>query len=318
MHKYSPLPLAISAILSMLTLLSCNHNKVSENKKSSSAPVPVMTKLPSFISDENEAHIYLSRHFWDNTNINDTLYLQNPILLKDFFIKYLRHLSNEDSSVAAHSLKAWTKKVLQSPKNMQHFMLELAENTLYDPNSPARNETLYISILEVLSKDTTLLPVIRQKYNEQLYIARQNRPGEKANNFIMMDSKGKKNSLSDFKGKYTLLMFYEPSCPACKASLEILNNSKTFVKVCNLLNLLAIYTGDNLHEWKKSTNKFNPKWIVVHDLEMEITTERLYDRRPSPSFYLLDKNQVVILKDGTTSQLLSILEVLNKEHGIKG
>ncbi len=275
-----------------------------------------MAEIPSLISNKEAAHSYLAQHFWDNTDIKDTLYLQNPKALSGFFFKYLQHICQGDSSVAANSLKEWAKKVLKSPQNMQDFMLDLAENTLYDPNSPARNETLYISILEVLSADTSLIPVIRQRYGEQLHIAKQNRPGEMANDFVMVDSKGKKNSLYDHKGKYTLVMFYEPNCPSCKASLEVLNNHKTFEKASKVLNLLAVYTGDNLQEWRESIKKFNPAWNVAHDLEMEVTTKRLYDRRPSPSFYLLDKNHVVLLKDGTTSQLISILDNLNKQTSL--
>lgn len=317
MHKLPYFPLLLFSLIPLFSLISCSNSKESKEKESIILPVPVMAEVPSLISDQEASHSYLAKHFWDNTDMNDTLYLQNPKALSGFFFKYLQHLWHGDSSVAANSLKEWTKKVLESPRNMQDFMLDLAENTLYDPNSPARNETLYISILEVLSADTSLLPVIRHRYSEQLHIAKQNRPGYKANDFVMVNSKGKKSSLYDHKGKHTLVMFYEPYCPACEASLEILNNNKTFEKASGTLNLLAVYTGDNLQEWRESIKKFNPAWNVAHDLEMEVTTKRLYDRRPSPSFYLLDKNHVVLLKDGTTSQLISILDKLNKQPSIK-
>jgi hypothetical protein len=316
MHKYSHITqvtITILNLLSLLLLLSCNNSNSNKEDEETSTPVPVMAEVPSFISDQETALSYLTQHFWDNTDINDTLYLQNHEELKRFFIKYLQHLCSCDSSIASLSIKNWTKTVLQSPQNMQDFMLDLAENTLYDPNSPVRNETLYISILEVLSKDSALMPVIRQRYSEQLHIARQNRPGKKANDFAMVTADGKKISLYDFKGKYTLIMFYEPDCPACEASLGILNNNKTFEKASGLLNLLAVYTGKNLQAWRESISKFKQLWTVAHDLNMEITTKRLYDRRPSPSFYLLDKNHVVLLKDGTTSQLISILQKLYKQ-----
>ena len=316
MHKHPFFRIFLFSLISLFPLISCSNSKVSKEKESTSLPVPVMAEVPSLISNNEAAHSYLAQHFWDNTDMNDTLYLQNPKALSGFFFKYLQHICHGDSSVAANSLKEWTKKVLESPRNMQDFMLDLAENALYDPNSPARNETLYISMLEVLSADTSLIPVIRQRYSEQLHIAKQNRPGYKANDFVMVDINGKKSSLHNFKGKHTLVMFYEPYCPACEASLDVLNNNKTFEKASQALNLLAVYTGDNLQEWRGSKGKFNPAWNVAHDLEMEVTTKRLYDRRPSPSFYLLDKNHVVILKDGTTSQLISILDKLNKQPSL--
>lgn len=313
MHKHPFLPILLFSLIPFFFAISCSNSK---EKESTLLPVPVMAEVPLSISDKEAAHSYLAQHFWENTDITDTLFLKNPKALSGFFFKYLQHIWHGDSSVAANSLKEWTKKVLETPRNMQDFMLELAENTLYDPNSPARNETLYISILEVLSADTSLVPVIRQRYSEQLHIAKQNRPGYKANDFEMVNSRGKKSSLYDYKGKHTLVMFYEPYCPACEASLDVLNNNKTFEKASQALNLLAVYTGDNLPEWRESTGKFNPAWNVTHDLEMEVSTKRLYDRRPSPSFYLLDKNHVVILKDGTTSQLISILDKLNKQPSL--
>lgn len=316
MYKHPFLPILLFSLVPLFSVISCSNSKGSKEKESSLLPVPVMAEVPLSISDKVAAHSYLAQHFWENTDITDTLFLKNPKALSGFFFKYLQHIWHGDSSVAANSLKEWTTKVLESPRNMQDFMLELAENTLYDPNSPARNETLYISMLEVLSTETSLVPVIRQRYSEQLHIAKQNRPGKMANDFVMVDINGKNSSLHNFKGRHTLVMFYEPYCPACEASLDVLNNNKTFEKASQALNLLAVYTGDNLQEWRESTGKFNPAWNVVHDLEMEVSTKRLYDRRPSPSFYLLDKNHVVILKDGTTSQLISILDKLNKQPSL--
>ena len=41
------------------------------------------------------------------------------------------------------------------------------------------------------------------------------------------------------------------------------------------------------------------EWIVGFDSESSVVNNSIYDRRAAPSFYILDSNKIVLLKDAT-------------------
>jgi hypothetical protein len=51
--------------------------------------------------------------------------------------------------------------------------------------------------------------------------------------------------------------------------------------------------------WEAHSRTFPGNWEVGHDKDNMIVNESIYDRRASPSIYILDENKKVILKDAS-------------------
>ncbi|MFA6770298.1 MAG: DUF5106 domain-containing protein, partial [Bacteroidales bacterium] len=248
--------------------------------------------------------LYIANHFWDVMDFSDSTYLQDKLAINIHYSSYIGNLLKFPFDVSKNSLEKFTTLVLEATPPLKEYLLEIIENSLYDPNSRLRDDFFYITVLKVIIKNEAFDPLLKERYREQLELALKNNPGDISNDFRFTTIEGKQGSLHTLPREYTLIMFYEPECPACEASLDYFSNNTVIELASKTFNMLAIYTGGNFYEWKKSAENFKPYWTVAHDNEMEITIERLYDRRPSPSFYLLDKNRTVILKDALTQDVV--------------
>ena len=61
------------------------------------------------------------------------------------------------------------------------------------------------------------------------------------------------------------------------------------------IDVLAIFTDADLDRWRQNQDHISPLWINAYDYPRVVGT--LYDLRATPSFYLLDRNKRVLLKD---------------------
>ena len=299
--KFNQIGLLTAATL----LLSCSNNNSSQKVK---IPTPKMVQVPALYNTQEEAINYLAEHFWDSTNLNDTLYLERQESLDKFFIEYIKLLLSSDSTTAVTAIERWGGKVANYPLKMRQYLLNSAEDILFNPNSPLREEALYIPFLEGVLAQNSIDSLYRQRYSRELNLAKQNRPGNSANNFSFITSTGNRMELKEFKGRSTLLLFFEPDCPLCKQSVEHLNGMEQIKNSMAKVNFLAIYTGTNIDEWEESLANFPNYWSVGIDIEREIAKNELYDRRPSPSFYFLDQYGKVIIKDGAIEHIVALIE----------
>lgn len=293
-------------LVSFLSIVACKNGQ----KAQETAPPKLrMVDIPTIYSTQETRESYVANHFWDVMNFADSSYLKDKQAIEVHFFSYISNLRNFPITLSQESLEKFTASVLNATPPLKEYFLETIENSLYHPNSPLRNEGLYIIVLKTIIANESFDPILKERYKEQLQMALKNNIGDLSNDFKFTTIDGKHGSLHTLPRKNTLVMFYEPDCPACEASLEYFANNSVIELASKSFNMLAVYTGDNIAEWKKSAQKFKPYWIVAHDNEMIITLERLYDRRPSPSFYLLDKENRVVLKDALTQDV--VFEIAN-------
>lgn len=293
-------------IIFLFSIVACKYRV---QKQEAVAPKLKMIDIPTIYSTQYARQSYIAGHFWDIMDFSDSSYLNDKQAIDVHYSAYINNLRNFPIELSQKSLENFSELVLAANSNLKDYFLDLIEQSLYDPNSALRNETFYIIILKSIIANQSFDPLLKERYKEQLEMALKNNVGDTANNFKFTTIDGKQGSLHGLPKKYTLIMFYEPDCPACEATLEYFANNNVIELAAKSFNMLAVYTGSNLEEWNKTAKKFKPYWIVCHDNEMVITMERLYDRRPSPSFYLLDKQNRVISKDALTQEV--VFEIAN-------
>jgi thioredoxin-related protein len=116
--------------------------------------------------------------------------------------------------------------------------------------------------------------------------------------------------MKDLKGKYTLLFFYEPDCHTCiqtKASLRqsaFLNN----LIERSVVSVLAFYPQDDKPLWLQRLPECSANWVNGYDPDGCFTEKQPYDLRAFPTFYLLDKEKKVLLKDAPIEAVLEYLQ----------
>lgn len=253
--------------------------------------------VPSLISDEPGRIEFLSRHFWDNLPWDDTTADIKSDIIKKPFEDYLKILASGTFNRASGELRMLAERCAGSGWNIQEPFIELFEKTLYNPNSPYRNEELYITVAGGFLTGKNLLPGASERFNFQLQTLLKNRQGTIAQDFTIITTEGNEITLHSINSPYTLIFFYEPDCKSCSTNKDYIISSDVFTKAANKIKIIAVYTGTDYERWKNHSVSFPENWIVGYDKENMIMTAQLYDRRASPSVYILDKDKKVMLKD---------------------
>ena len=186
----------------------------------------------------------------------------------------------------------------------------LEEHFLLDPNSPYRNEELYIPVVEHLL--TSPLASERQRQYAAYLEPRLhlNRPGQTAANFEFITPKGRRESLFDTidarEPQRTILFFSNPGCPNCKEITEALSQDLSIQAMLEDGRLLVvnIYPDEDVQAWLDYLPNYPTEWLCGYDADQILNSGTHYWLRAIPSLYLLDEEKRVILKDATLEQLL--------------
>jgi hypothetical protein len=190
-------------------------------------------------------------------------------------------------------------KSAQGSKKLFLYFTEMADKYLYDPNSPAMNEELYIPVLEVMIQTPALDDTEKIRPQLRLEWAYKNRIGTKAGNFQYALASGQTGTLYRVSADFVLLFFNNPECSTCKEYTEGIRNSSVMSRLLleRRLQVISIYPDENVDEWKQNYAIYPSEWIIGYDPTFSIGEK--YDLKASPTLYLLDKDKTVLLKDAS-------------------
>ncbi len=284
-----------------------SEEPITNNTPEESFPIP---PIPVMMTNPEEIMNYLSEHFWDLYNFSDTTLINQPDITEQGLVDYLQLLNQLPKSSAERSINIMLNKAKPHPTMYNHFA-ELYEKYLYDPNSPFRNEELYIPITQHLIASGLLSDAKREVCKFQLEMAQKNRVGTTATDFTYTLVDGDKNNIHSLQSSYLILFFTNPDCPACASTTKQIVNSKALQGIFALnsinnkmLTVLSIYPDASVDEWRKALPTLPQKhWINSYDDGEVIINKRLYDLKAIPTLYLLDKEKKVVLKDVTLREI---------------
>ena len=235
--------------------------------------------------------------YWDHLNVTDTATLFKKQSGERLLVDYLYMLDHTSAALAHSGLATFLDKTLTSQAVFGHFS-RLLEKYLYYPDSPLRNEELYIDVLAYYMQDERLDPVDKVKFQYQLSMLYKNRLGHTAENFNFVTPSGNKSNLYSINAPLTLLFFYDPDCENCRETIRQLSGNLMLKSMQDKkeLQVLAVYTADNIKLWKDYASLIPSQWVNGYD-KQQINKQKIYDLRAYPTLYLLDKNKTVVLKD---------------------
>ncbi len=124
----------------------------------------------------------------------------------------------------------------------------------------------------------------------------------------LIDNKGKKRSLTEFRGKVILLDFHAFSMPESMQRIMMLRD--VYNKYHDQgLEIYQVSVDDNEHFWKTQTAAL--PWVCVHDPN-GVDSEYLqrYNVTQIPTFFLIDKNNALDKRDSQIKDLDSAIQSL--------
>ncbi len=266
-----------------------------------------MVEIPAIITDQYEALQYLSEHYWDNMDFGDTAYLNEKQVLAEQFFQYMNVLQTLPENTKVSSLNQLTGELLEGDSLVIDRFRQLIEKALYEPNSPYRNEELYIPVLKEFIQSPKIDTTIRERLAYQLSMTMKNRRGTPAIDFSYEKADRSGGTLYGINSEFVLLVFIDPDCPSCEVAISDMKASAVLKEFSKRLKILTLYAGVDHQRWIGWSKTLSPQWINGYDKKMMIQEGSLYDLRPTPSFYLLDREKVVILKDAPLERVVGFL-----------
>ncbi|MBO7199591.1 MAG: DUF5106 domain-containing protein [Alistipes sp.] len=242
--------------------------------------------------------------YWDGFDFEcgERVVEYDTVSVTQAFVDYVAYINVGMEPKQCDSLLRSLMHRAEESRQVLDLFAYVAESVLHDPNSPMRNDELYIPILEVLVESPLYDEYDRIAPAYDLELARQNRIGNVANDIVYTLASGKTGRLHSIDAEYVILMFSNPGCPMCREIIEEIGASPLINEMMenDLIEVLAVYPDEDLEAWRDHIGDIPQSWINGYDDGMRITQERSYNLQAIPSLYLLDSEKRVIIKDGTS------------------
>lgn len=264
-------------------------------------PLP---QIPATMTQPEERLSYLLQHFWDNYQFSDTTQV-NQDLGEQGFADFVNLLGYGNDELIAHATKLFYDQAFSNSWGKKHYS-QMISHYLDNPNSPLRNDAVYVHFLRNIRPYYANDAAARQRYAFKLTQAKKNLPGQPATDFVYISRNGQQAKLSNIQAKFTLLFFHDPDCENCKRIMPHAVAEEQLKR--QDVTVLAMYADKDYEAWKKDVRTYPANWIDAYSPNGEITQKLLYYIPATPSFYLLDANKKVILKDAPLDTVLAFLQ----------
>jgi len=297
--------------------------------------------------DSNFRFLYFREHYFDNIDLQDERLVRTPIYenkLENYFSKNMM-VQNWDT-IIFHAFKLCDQL---NPKNeMFQFTVTWITN-YYEKSKIMGMDKVFImmadryyckkdeqgnSLAHWMKKDKLKTLCERVETQKNLVI------GSVAPNIKLRDTTDKNwKDFYSLNSEYTILYFWDPNCGHCKKitpklqtlyerkfrnrNIEIFavgkaigkefKEWKEFIKKNNLEFINVAVTDNLFKEASKDARQFVPKYTTLKSLNYQQT----YDIYATPKVFVLDKDNRIIAKSLSVSQLEDLMDRLQKKKNIE-
>lgn len=262
----------------------------------------VLPPVPSSLQTPSERADFITAHFWDSIDFKSRQGADTAVIAQYMadFIDVLPLCSGDSSRIAA--IDAVAQKASATDSSAMLFSA-LSEQYLFSSDSPQRNEPLYIDFLEAMLRTHAYADSTRTSW--LLDATAKNMPGTGAADFEFNLRDGSVSSLASLRGTPVVLLFYDPECEHCHHAIAALSDD-FFLKMRieqERVKVLAVIIGTD-EDWTNLPAVVPSSWIDAADFGA-IDEGELYYFGSMPSMYVIDADGNVVLKDGSTAEVLS-------------
>lgn len=302
-------------ILVVVCLLACGNG----GKKEESTSLPVkqnvqkrgfqFPEIPAMMTDPGQRAIFVANHYWDHFNFKDTAYIHLPNITEQATVNFMDLLQRIPQEEALSAICKLAEKASVEPIVLKYFW-ETLYRYWHDPSSPMKNEDMFILLCQGMEQTPQVGEFLMARATYFRKMAEKNRIGTKAADFVYTLASGKQGHLHEIKANLTLVFFYDPDCHTCTDIKQAMRNSQRLQELTKSgqLKVLTLYPDENVELWREHLYEMSETWINGYDKEQILNLEQRYDLSSIPSFYLLDKEKKVLLKDADWQQVLYFFE----------
>jgi peroxiredoxin len=263
-------------------------------------------KIPDFDIDKNVKdhdslvavlrYNYNVSHYFDNIDFTDPRLLRTPFVqqrLKQYLEKEL--VPNFDTLT-----KAAIMVIEKSRVNKEFFKYMVITCTNYFLTSQIMGfDGVFVNLAEkyYLSGEATWADTsVMKQMNKYVKQFKPNMIGKTAHDLKLETNNGDAVTLHQVKAKYTVVVFWEPSCGHCKKEIPLMHEKYSKWKEEGV-EVFAVYTQVDEKEWNEFIEKHELEdWINAFDRYQRSGFRNYYNVDRTPMVYLIDENKKIIAK----------------------
>ena len=281
-------------------------------------------KDPKTKDDSLAAYNYFKKHYWDGVNFWDGR-LAYTTFFEEKLDKYFQQLVVPQPDSVIKEID-WMLSYAGANEEMNRFLLIKFVNR-YLVQKYMWEDAVFVHLFEkyFAQKDYTWLTAQgRKTITDRAYSLMANIMGTPASDVILPDAKGTDVALYEGDAKYTVVVFWDPTCGHCKEVLPKLDSF--YVAKWKALGLrmysIAKETDGTKKDWIDFINEHHlNEWTNVYYSKMNDKSRidanipgygQLYDVQTFPTLYLLDKDKRIVAKKLTYQQIDEVLQIKMK------
>lgn len=275
-------------------LLSCGKREkdLSENTvpaayEDNSLSLP---EVPDSITDIESRATFVVSHYWDAMDFGDGAMSLDTAFVEQNFSNFTALLGYAPEQARVAAVDTLVARCSASASAMELFDM-VAYKYLDDPNSPMRNEELYVLWLESVLARGCLPADMVGSHERRLADARKNRPGSIGADFALITAGGRPSTLHKMlAADTTVVMFYDPDCEHCREVTARLAAAGPRFRV------LAVAVEGSRELWESTRHNLPREWETAYATEA-LDDEGVYVLPALPALYLIAPDGTVLLKD---------------------
>lgn len=299
---------------------------INENPNSMLALLMNATREPSVPAEDEKGNKLSTRerweyymdHYFDYTRLDDDAMIRTPELV---FHKRLTDyldvcLKNAPAETIIEYVDKLIDKARPSKENFRYLVHTIAEK--YLQSNVMSYDAIYVHMVKKyiatgecdwMSPTTVDNNVKRAETWERLLL------GKPAPPLIMRDDKGQVQSLYNLNHKYTLLIFWSPTCGHCKTAIpELYKRYAKYRDKCDIAAYAVLSEPDEptRPKWHEFIKTHHLDWINIDGGEANIDWHEVYDVETTPQIYLLDKDKKILAKKLSADTFEEVLKAIEK------
>ncbi len=285
----------------------------------------VPTEIPKLADgkkDSTFAYRYYMGKYWEKFNFQDDRIIYSPLYekkLEDYF-KLVPMIPDSFNKQADYILQK-VNGTTELNKYSLWWITRYAENSKVmgmDESFVYLVENYYMKGRATWLDDTSL-----NKYIKRAMDIAPNMIGQTAADIRIPDINENMSSLIDYakKADFTVLIFYDPTCGHCKKEIPAVDSAVQVMRKNKIdIQIFGIENAQEDVKWKEfiKEHQLDQKyWLHLHDPQGIGNYRSKFDVFSNPVLYLLDRNGKIVGKRIDHSNIVGLVEHLNKQKDKK-
>jgi thiol-disulfide isomerase/thioredoxin len=286
-------------------------------------PYDKCPRKPNGTIDSSYNYWNFRNHYWDGMNFSDDRLIRTPVYTNKMKF-YMEKLTapHPDSIMKAAD---WLIEKTRPSKEL--FKYTVSSLTVqYETSKVMGYDAIFVHFVDKYYKTNQVWWISDEQKTK--IINRSNQIsytllGKTAVNLMMKDSAGRMHILQTVPAKYTVIIFWEPTCSHCKKEIPLLKTYYDSLKAAGVaVEVYAIRSDMDSVNWKAYIKEHKLTWINVaaRDQQELATAKYYYDVYSTPTLYVVDEKKAIIGKRLDMAGLQSVLNrkiEQDKKTGVK-